>query len=294
MSKCGPMLVVGADGMIGGALLERLSAAGAEATGTSRRADAARRGLLHLDLALPPDQWDLPDAVCVAFVCAGITSLRSCRENPAATMRVNVEQTLELAAHIVRRGGRVVVLSTNQVFDGRSPRRKVDDAPSPRSVYGEQKAAVEAAVAALDEHATVVRLTKVVGETVPLFDEWATRLADGQSVEAFSDLQVAPVPLAFAVDALVCIGQQHFGGIVHLSGDEDISYEAIARRLAAVIGVDGGLVMPVAVRERGIPGEEAPPHTTLDVSTLPEQLGLTAPTSWETIERLLARTCGRL
>src|SRR5437016_3263455 len=141
MKSDGVELVVGADGMIGGALLRRLHAAGRPALGTSRRPDAGQ-GLMSLDLAAPPDKWDGP-LVAVAYVCAAVTRLEACRRDPHGAARVNVDGTVRLARLLAGQGAFVVFLSTNHVFDGTRPYRPPHEATCPLNEYGRQKAMAE-------------------------------------------------------------------------------------------------------------------------------------------------------
>ncbi|HJZ54808.1 MAG TPA: sugar nucleotide-binding protein [Gemmataceae bacterium] len=277
-----PWLVVGADGAIGGELLRRLSAAGRPALGTTRRADRAG---LFLDLAGEPSSWQLPDSVAVAFLCAAVTSVERCQQFPADTRVVNVERTLRLARRLRERGAHVVFLSTNQVFDGAKPHRKPDDRPRPQTEYGRQKAEVEGALLSAGA-ATVVRFTKVVAPGMKLLRSWLDAFLAGVAVEPFGDMVISPVPLAFAAEVLARVGEQTPGGIIQLSGEADVTYAELARRLADRCEVSRELVRPVSFASKGLPPEMAPEHTTLDIARLTSELGLTPPPVWETLAAL--------
>ncbi|MFO0800093.1 MAG: sugar nucleotide-binding protein [Gemmataceae bacterium] len=266
-------LVVGADGGIGRPLLARLRAVGRPAVGTTRRADCDG---LHLDLASHPDSWQLPDRVAVAYLCAAVTSIDACRRDPAGTRVVNVDRTLALADQLQERGAHVIFLSTNQVFDGTVPFRGEADAVCPLTEYGRQKADAEAALLAAGD-ATVVRFTKVVPPEWPIVRNWRAAFERGEPVEAFGDMVLSPVPLPVATEALTRVGGKRPGGVIHVSGAEDCSYAEFARRLAATICADPGLVRAVSCRERGIPAEAAPAHTALATERLVSELGLAAP-----------------
>lgn len=264
----GTWLVVGADGGIGRPLLAALRAAGRPAVGTSRRgSDTA----LSLDLARS-DSWQLPVGVAVAYLCAAVTSIETCRRDPAGTRRINVDATLALAGHLQDRGSHVVFLSTNQVFDGTVPLRGEDEPTCPLTEYGRQKAEVEAALLAAGG-ATVVRLTKVVPPDWPLLRNWSEALSRGEPVGAFRDMVLAPIPTAFAVDVLVRVGAARPGGVVHVSADADLSYADFARQIAA----DSSLVHEISFADRGLPPEAAPRHTALRTTRLSKLFGLTAP-----------------
>lgn len=247
-------LIVGADGGIGSALAARLP----NAVCTSRR--PSRAEVLLLDLERDPRSWQLPDDVSVAFLCAARCSIMDCRKHPSETRMVNVLRTVQLAERLALRGSFVVFLSTNQVFDGSIPFRKPGDAPCPLTEYGRQKAEAERAILALNGAA--VRFTKVFGDVPPLLRTWAESLQRGETIEPFADLMCSPVPVSAAVQALVACGERREPGIVHVSGDRDVSYSAVASLLAASLGAAPELVRPVTGAAR-IDAATATPHTTL-------------------------------
>ena len=282
MEPRGEWLVVGADGQIGQRLLRRLQAEGRPAVGTTRRDSP---GLLPLDLAGPPQQWQLPERVAVAYLCAAIASIDKCESDPVGTRLINVERTLELVERLHARGGHVVFLSTNQVFNGAKPMRSEKDAVCPLTEYGRQKAEVEAKLLA-GGRAAIVRFTKVVVPGWKLIGDWAAALGQGEPIAAFADMVMAPVPAAFAVEALTAIGAARATGIFHVSGERDISYLEVALRLAKRIGASRDLVRPMSIAERKITRAAAPLHTTLDAGRLRREFGLACPPAIATLDEV--------
>jgi dTDP-4-dehydrorhamnose reductase/SAM-dependent methyltransferase len=274
---------------------------------------------LSLDLAADPCSWELPERISVAFLCAAVTSIETCRTKPAETRFINVERTVQLAKTLAERGvpagsagvppatdpatsgdapktlglftrgrdGRgprnerpfLVFLSTNQVFDGTIPHRGAGDEPCPRTEYGRQKAEAERAILALG--GAVVRFTKVLAGVPPLFRSWIEAFRAGRAVEAFDDMFFSPVPMSAAVEALVAVAEARRPGIVQVSGECDISYADAAKRLGGT-----NLVAPIGIASRGISHEAAPRYTTLDTTALAE-LGIRVPPVQQTIEGLL-------
>lgn len=274
-------LVVGADGQIGRELVRRLQAEGKPIRGTSRR---GTDGLLPLDLG-EPQGWELPERVAMAYLCAAATSIDRCEKDPDGTRLINMIRTLELAAKLRERGAHLIFLSTNQVFDGTQPHRSESSPVCPRTEYGRQKAAVEKSL--LDRGgAAILRFTKVAMPGWKLIGEWAEALSRGESISAFADMVMAPVPLAFAVEALVKIGEAQATGIFHASGDVDVSYAEVARRLADRLGASRDLVRPISIADRNLPRSAAPTHTTLNAERLQRELGLTCPSVFATLDGL--------
>lgn len=245
-------LIIGAGGTIGGALANYLHAKGVDVIGTTHES---------LDLATPASWPELPQAD-VAYLCAAITKLNDCENDPESTRLVNVTHMQLLAERLLAQGHFVVFLSSNQVFNGKKPHVAASDAPSPPNQYGKQKAEMEQWLMAREETA-VLRLTKVISTPLPMIAAWKEALAKGEPVEAFDDLLFAPIPLNAVIEALTQIGEKRLAGISQLSGADDISYYEIAQKLADRLGVDRKKVVPAFALEKGIPASFLPKHGTL-------------------------------
>jgi dTDP-4-dehydrorhamnose reductase len=280
----GPVLIVGADGLIGRGLKARLEAVGVPTLGTTRRREMVGDSRVFLDLADDVDGWESPRHVAVAVLCAAVVKLGDCERDPAGTRRVNVEATVSLAQSLAASGVFVVYLSTNQVFDGIRPRPRGGEPVSPVTQYGRQKVEVEERVLSLANPGAVVRLTKVLQPGFPLFRQWAKDLAAGAPVEPFSDMVMAPVPLAFVAEVLAKVAALRAAGIVQVSADRDVTYADAARHIASRLGAAPSLVRPRPYAEAGLSASLAPGNTTLDTERLTRELQLEPPDVWSTID----------
>jgi len=271
--------VVGADGLLGAQLVSALRSSGHEVVGTSRRAGAD----LPLDLATVESSWAPPRGCRVAYLCAGITSLAVCRDEPARSRRVNVEGLGYVAQALLSKGVFVVLPSTSLVFDGSRAFRRADEPPDPLTEYGRQKADAERLILQ-SPHAAVVRMTKVVGPGTALLTTWRRALEQGDAVRPFADKVLSPVSLASVVDALRQVGDVRLDGITQLSGDRDITYADAAARIAERVGAPASLVHPASCLESAAdPGLE-PRHTTLDSSRARHALALAAESVWQVVD----------
>lgn len=283
------VLVVGADGLLGRAVRDRLSADGVASAGTSRRPDRSADGLLYLDLAAADALvWEPPPDVEVAYLCAGITSLKQCLDDPVGTGRVNVAAVPTVAEKLQAAGVFVVYLSSNLVFDGTVPLVSPTTPTCPQTEYGRQKAAVEAWLQAQPEASAIVRLTKVVHPGMALLRQWADDLTAGRVIHPFADMAMAPVSLELTVEALVRVGESRAAGVTQLSAPEDVTYAEAAGLLADVLGADTPLVEPTLAAEHGVEPGARPRHTTLDTSRLVTELGLTPPPGRDVLAAVFA------
>lgn len=271
-------LIVGGDGTLGSAL-RAAPERPAEVAYTSRRGGD---GALRLDLAAPPDAWELPARITSAVLCAAVTSIDACEKDPVGTRAINVTATVELARRIAERGGRCVFLSTNQVFDGNKPFRREDEPPCPVTEYGRQKAEAEAMLLA-DGHC-VLRLTKVFAAVPKLFQTWRGQLLSSVTIRPFDDMVFAPVGIKIAAVSIWELAVNRVDEVVHLSADADLSYSTVARRLAARLGVSADLVQPTTTAAAGLTAA-VPRHTTLAMTRW------SPPSALEVADALIEETC---
>lgn len=277
-------LIVGGDGLIGQAIAEYLTQKGEMVYATSRRAHTIMKQRSWLDLGQDISTWQ-PSCQCrVAYLCAAVPSLEQCRKNPDYSRIINVQHTLKIAETLVAQGAFVIFLSTNLVYDGSIAFRSASDAVCPQTTYGRQKAEAEKLLLDLGEHVSIVRLTKVLYPTMPLFTGWIESLKKEMPIHPFSDMVMAPVALAFVVRVLCAIAAHHLPGITQVSGQQDLTYEQAARYLARKLGVSLELIQPMSAKESAIQFEDIPKHTTLDTTWLSQELGIVFPDVWSTID----------
>lgn len=267
------LLIVGGDSRLGRALAALALTAGIPVTATTRDPMRSGPATPFLDLAVECRDFRPPPGVDAAVLCAAVTDLRGCADAPDLARRTNHDAPLAIAAACRAAGVFVVFPSTNLVFDGTRPFRRAGEAPCPLTPYGRLKAETEAALLAVGG-AAVVRLTKVLAPDLPLLAGWTAALQAGERVRAFHDMVLAPVGLGAAAAALLAAAAARRPGIVHLSGRSDLSYEILARTIAARLGVGPERVTAVSRQEAGIADAAAPAHTTLAMDGLAADLGL--------------------
>ena len=290
----GMILVVGADGLIGSALSEGLRRWGKTVLETSRRRETLSEGRIFLDLEEDILSLELPGKVTVAFLCATFNSLDYCRREPVKTARMNVDHTVKLAEKLVKAGTCVVFLSTDFVYDGSLPFAKADAPVSAKTEHGRQKAEAERQLLRLGNLISVIRLTKIFGPNMRLFQEWILALQNKKAIHPFSDKTVSPLPLSFAVEVFCRMAQKQIPGITQVSGECDVTYAEIAYRLAGRLGADRNLVAPILARESELFLEHLPRYTTLDTTRLVKELGMKAPEVWSTVDLMIDQNIAAL
>jgi len=263
------VLIIGGDSLLGRALTQRLIDGGIDVTVTSRGKNAAEDGRIRLDLAQPPEEWpSLPAADCWVL-CAAVSRLAECRDDPALSHRINVEAPVALGRRAAEGGAQIVFLSTSQVFDGSIAHCPPGSPVCPQNLYGRQKAEAESRLAETSNRAlAVVRLTKVLDPTSALINGWIAALREGMPFHPFRDMVLSQVSLAGAIRILERVIDRRSTGVLQVSGPRDITYEDAAKHIARRFGADLRLIEATSAAEAGILPEERPAHTTLDTSRI--------------------------
>src|SRR5574342_259317 len=122
-------LVIGASGLVGGALMRALQGARIDATGTY--AKSPRPGLVPLDITDPARVRECverhrPGAV---FLTAALTHVDYCEDHPDEAFAINVEGARAVAQAAAGVGAQLIFYSTEYVFDGRAGPYDEEDRP---------------------------------------------------------------------------------------------------------------------------------------------------------------------
>ena len=280
-------LVVGSDSKIGSQIELILEGLGKEIIGTSRDSGICfRKGRIHLDLSQDLSKWEIPKNIDTVFFCAGVSSLKSCRLNPVSSNFINVTNTLFLIRRFSEKNIHTVFPSTSMVFDGSTPHNKIECKTNPLNVYGKQKLQVEDSLNKLPR-TSIVRLSKVLGNQVELFNDWVKSLKNSRAIYSFADLRISPIPLEFAARFMVSVAKNRYFGTFHAGGNKDISYYEISTEIADKLKVNRTLVKKSTAQNAGIPQSEITRNTTLDTASSYSLLRMRSPDIWETINNII-------
>lgn len=155
---------------------------------------------------------------------------------------LSAQAPAHLAAMAHRLGARLLQLSTDLVFDGRSERPyREDDPPNPLSDYGRAKLEAERRVL---EHpgSLVVRTSLIYGLRLEPPDKhalFALRLLRGEVQGVlFHDELRSPVAVEDLAAALLELAQHPREGILHVAGPEVLSRLEFAHLLLLARGLD--------------------------------------------------------
>ena len=280
------ILLTGATGQVGGALLPRL-----------RRYDVLPADRATLDLARPERIADVLDRLAPDLIInpAAYTAVDKAEDERDLAMLVNAGAPEALARWARARNVPLVHFSTDYVFDGRGDRPwREDDTTGPLSVYGASKLAGEEAIRSTGGTFLIVRTSWVYAAKGANFLRTIARLArERKELRIVVDQIGAPTPAAVIADAITSMvagGLDAFradcaraNGLVHLATSGETSWHGFAT--AIVDGLKARGVKLAAEQVNPIKSEEYPTRATrprnsrLDLSRLQQVFGIKPP-SW--------------
>jgi dTDP-4-dehydrorhamnose reductase len=287
-------LITGASGLLGGYLLRHLRDAGEAvvAWSGSQINEVLGQPVIRVDVTDPAAvnaafRAAAPDAVIHA---AAIARVDECRRDPARAHRVNVDGSRRLAELAADRGARIVMVSTDLVFDGERGNYREDDPPHPLTVYGQTKADAENAVLSLPNTAAAL-LSLLYGPCLTgrtsFFDRMLASLRQNRPMPLFADEWRTPLDLPTAAAVLVALARSDVTGRLHVGGPGRLSRLDMGRQLAEVLDVSDESIV-VTNRDAAGGDEPRPADTSLDSSKwrrlFPE---LPWPTYREALRRML-------
>lgn len=285
------ILVTGATGMLGRAVMGRLAA----------EEDFELIGLCHSRTGEGLVSVDLTDMEKLETVLAEVqpdvvvhtAAIRKPDEfaaDVASARRLNVDATDALARWAAAASGRFLVyISTDYVFDGTTPPYTPESPTHAVNAYGVSKLDGEVVVRAaaegrsailrvpilygdvenLQESSVTTVIAQVLGLADPdrdysksrplLLDDWATRY---------------PTHVADVADILAQIVRRRLLGTFHWSGEEPMTKLDMGRVAAEILGVDATLLKGSGAPANG--SEPRPKDCHLDCSAL-KALGVTTP-----------------
>lgn len=240
------VLVTGATGFLGPFVTAALRQRRARVVGIGRSS-----GDVSVDLTLLDNRREVlvASAPDVMVHLAAMSRMGECAADPDRARKVNALVPGALAEAM---GGRLLMVSTDLVFDGRSAPYHPTDPVAPLSVYGMTKAEGEERVR--EAGGRVVRLPLLFGPD-PAF-RGATgmiraALMARKSLQLFTNEYRTPLHAADAAVAIAGIAARMAEGdeavplVQHLPGPERLSRWELGQRFCAVHGLPAGRLVPV-------------------------------------------------
>lgn len=201
-----------------------------------------------------------PDAVVHT---AALADIDYCQNNQDAAEKINVGVTRELAQLCSNVDSKLIVCSTDTVFDGGKGMYTEDDQPHALNFYADTKIRAEQIVRSTVARGVVTRLSLVMGLPVlgagnsflaKMFDS----LKKGDQVKFPANEIRTPMDVITIGRAFLEIAAGDFVGTIHLAGSTRINRYEMACQIAEKLGFSRDLV--VSTDSNAIPGRAPRPN----------------------------------
>lgn len=242
------ILIVGGDSMIGKHLREKLKFLNINYyASTKDNKQNLKANFLHINLANFNENWAVPminwDWI---IMCAGISTIKDCEDNPDWSRFINVNQSIALLEKLVSKGSSIFFFSTSLVFDKNNEFPNLHNTPNPICEYAKQKYEVENyLINNFKNNYIVLRLSKVLDSNSKLINNWISNLKDNQMIYPFKDSYIYPVFIDNLIDLIIHLIYNSNRGTYNFSGISKISYSKIAFLIAKTLDLDESLIKPI-------------------------------------------------
>lgn len=214
--------------------------------------------------------------------CAAYTAVDKAEADKQLCTSLNSEAPAYLAAAVEARGGWMVHVSTDYVFNGTKHTPYVEtDTPCPDSVYGSTKLAGELAVSKFCKRVMIVRTAWLYSPFGGNFVKTMIRLGEEKPELGVVFDQIGTPTYAYdlAVAIMKAIDKGVKPGIYHFSNEGVCSWYDFTKAIHRIAGITSCRVKPLHTSEYPTPATR-PAYSVLDKTKIKETYGLDIP-YWE-------------
>ena len=253
------VLIFGATGMLGKALMQRWSEDEVIGLGSS---DADIRAPEQVRSAVNQAK---PDWIVLA---AAYTDVDGCEINPTLAASVNTQGAINVANTAAETDARMLFVSTDYVFDGKNTSPyEVNDVRSPINIYGKSKADAEVGIVGILPDCCIVRTSWLFGPGGKCFPDTILKLAASRSeIDVVNDQRGCPTYTFDLADAIIKLCRSNARGVVHCTNAGECTWYDFASEILRQAG-SATKVRPTT-SDRFVRPAERPKYSVLSPSSL--------------------------
>lgn len=214
--------------------------------------------------------------------CAAYTAVDKAEANEELCTRLNAEAPAYLAAAVGRRGGWMIQISTDYVFDGtkHTPYTEDDDT-CPNSVYGKTKLVGELNVQKLCENSMIIRTAWLYSTFGNNFVKTMIRLGKEKPELGviFDQIGTPTYARDLALAIFAAVNKGIVPGVYHFSNEGVISWYDFTKAIHRIAGINTCHVRPLHTAEYPTPAKR-PHYSVLDKTKIKNTFGIEVP-YWE-------------
>jgi dTDP-4-dehydrorhamnose reductase len=220
--------------------------------------------------------------------CAALTDVEQCERDESHARAVNVDSTKTLSTWASENGAKLVLISTDSVFDGVCGNYRESDEPAPVNVYARTKLAAEEAVRLCCPEALIIR-TNFFGwshaRNAGLAEWMLAKLIRRESFGGFTDVRFNPLFTGDLAHIILELIRREARGIFHIGARDSYSKYEFSIELARVFHLDASIVHPIPVDEFPFRARR-PKDTSLATEKVSEFLGREMPSVSEQVQMM--------
>ncbi len=228
------------------------------------------------------DQFVAGHAIDGIINCAAYTAVDKAESDKEMCTTLNTVAPAYLANAIQQRGGWMIHISTDYVFNGKTHIPYVeDDTPSPDSVYGSTKLASELGVTKFCQRAMVIRTAWLYSTFGNNFVKTMIRLGkERDEIGVIADQIGTPTYARDLALTILCIVEKGIEpGVYHYTNEGVASWYDFTKAIHRIYGISGCQVKPLHTYEYPTAAQR-PPYSILDKTKIKRVFGITIP-YWE-------------
>ena len=223
--------------------------------------------------------------------CAAYTAVDKAEDNEELCTRLNAEAPAYLAAAIGKRGGWMIQISTDYVFDGTQHTPYTEEADTcPNSVYGKTKLVGEFNVQKFCEQSMIIRTAWLYSTFGNNFVKTMIRLGKEKPELGviFDQIGTPTYARDLAVAIFAVIEQGIVPGIYHFSNEGVISWYDFTKAIHRIAGITTCHVRPLHTSEYPTPANR-PHYSVLDKTKIKQTYNLEVPYWEESLAECIAK-----
>lgn len=247
----------------------------------------------QLDITNPEaiEEFVNNNAIDIIVNCAAFTAVDKAESSQELCHLLNAKAPEYLAAAVAKRGGYLVQVSTDYVFDGTNHTPYTEDeATCPNSVYGSTKLEGEKLAMAACANTMIIRTAWLYSTFGNNFVKTMIRLGQEKPELGVIFDQIGTPTYAGDLAAAIMAAINHgiVPGIYHFSNEGVISWYDFTKAIHHIAGITSCHVKPLHTAEYPTPAAR-PHYSVLDKTKIKQTYGIEIPYWEESLEKCVAK-----
>lgn len=247
----------------------------------------------QLDITTPEaiEEFVNNNAIDIIVNCAAFTAVDKAESSQELCHLLNAKAPEYLATAVAKRGGYLVQVSTDYVFDGTNHTPYTEDeATCPNSVYGSTKLEGEKLAMAACANTMIIRTAWLYSTFGNNFVKTMIRLGQEKPELGVIFDQIGTPTYAGDLAAAIMAAINHgiVPGIYHFSNEGVISWYDFTKAIHRIAGITSCHVKPLHTTEYPTPAAR-PHYSVLDKTKIKQTYGIEIPYWEESLEKCVAK-----